>query len=252
LLRRCGGEQPATPGAVSVRRLASPLAAVIAALEHAAELGELSPGDLEWCLKRLTGRFRGELDADGTGRRNDILRVASRVFLRRGYHHVTISEIAGELSLTKAGVYHYFGSKQEILEAICDQAMAACEGAVIGSLATPGTAAERLQHVAERYAELFLSDERLVVLVRHYYYDVSEIARAGMRKRRKALEAQLRQALEDGVREGVFEAPDASVAMLGMLGTVNWMYSWYQPDGRLAAAEVRDVVVRQVLRGVMP
>lgn len=250
MLRCCGGEQP-SKGAVSVRRLASPLAAVIAALEHAAELDELSKGDLEWSLERLRGRFRGGPDADGTGRRNDILRVASRVFLRRGYHHATISEIASELSLTKAGVYHYFGSKQEVLEAICDQAMAACEGAVITGIGTSGTAAERLQRVAEHYAELFLSDERLVVLVRHYY-DVSEVARAGLRKRRKAMEAQLRQALEDGVQEGAFQAPDPSVAMLGMLGTVNWMYSWYQPDGRLAPTEVRDVVVRQVLRGVMP
>ncbi len=232
-----------------ISRPASPLAAVIAALERAAEVGELSQGDLEWSRSRLSARSRSEHGSDGGARRDDIVRAATRVFLSRGYHHATIGEIAAELSLTKAGVYHYFRSKQAVLEAVCDQAMAASEEAVAASLAASGTGAERLQRAAEHYAELFQSDERLIVFMRHYD-DVSDTTRARLRTQRKRMEDQLRRVLEDGVRDGTIDTPDAAVAMLGVFGTVNWMYSWYERDGPLSPEQVRDVLVRQVLKGV--
>jgi AcrR family transcriptional regulator len=226
----------------------SPLAAVTAALQRAAELGELSPAELEWSLSRLSGHSRRP-DPGGGDRRQEVLRAAASIFLRRGYHHATLEEVAAELSLTKAGLYHYFGSKREILEAVCEQAMTAFEQVLTTSLALPGTAEDRLRHTAERYFDLFLSDGSLTVFVRHFD-DLSDGVRARMRQRRKRMEAQLRRTLEEGVGEGSFAAPDTQLAVLAVFGTVNWSHSWYERDGRLSPAEVRDALVRQVLHGI--
>ncbi len=237
------GPLPAAAG-----RPFSPLGAVTAALERAAELGELSPAELEWSLSRLSGHARRP-DAGGADRRQEVLRAATSVFLRRGYHHATLEEVAAELSLSKAGLYHYFGSKREILEAVCEHAMTAFEQVLTASLALSGTAEDRLRHAAERYFDLFLSDGSLTVFVRHFD-DLSDGMRARMRRRRKRTEAQLRRTLEEGVGDGFFEAPDARLAVLAMFGTVNWSHSWYERDGRLSPAEVRDALVRQVLHGI--
>jgi TetR/AcrR family transcriptional regulator, cholesterol catabolism regulator len=234
---------------MSISRPQSPLAAVTAALERAAELGELTPAELDWSLSRLSGLSRRSSGVEGGDRRQDVLRAATSVFLRRGYHHATLGEVAAELSLTKAGLYHYFGSKQEILEAICDQAMTAVEKVLTAGLALPGTAEDRLRRAAGRYLDLFLSDGSLTILVRHFD-DLSERVRARMCRRRQRLEARTGRTLEEGVRQGVFDAADTHLAVLAVFGTINWTHSWYERDGRLSAVEVRDALVRQVLQGI--
>ena len=245
---------PRTPRGDTTRGEAaqpSPLASVVGALKRAGSRGELSDIEIEWSVARLSGKVRrGNPRLDGVDRPDDILRTATEVFRRNGYHHATIDEIANELFLTKAGVYHYFASKQEILEAICDRAMTAAEEAVASGVADGGDPYEQLRLALERYAEALMGQEGLQILLLHVN-EISEKGQADIRRRRKALEALLRRVVEDGIRSGVFETDDAQVAVYGMLGAVNWMYSWYVSGGRLPAAKVRDTLVRQSILGVL-
>src|SRR5438105_8899748 len=110
---------------------ATPLSSVLSVLKKAEKRGELSPTEIEWSIGRLSGKVRrGNPRLEGVDRKEGILRASAEVFRRRGYNHATIDEIASELFLTKAGVYHYFASKQEILENLCSHAMTAAELAV--------------------------------------------------------------------------------------------------------------------------
>jgi AcrR family transcriptional regulator len=229
----------------------SPLASVVSALKRAGARGELSDIEIEWSVARLSGKVRrGNPRLDGVDRPDDILRTATQVFRRNGYHHATIDDIANELFLTKAGVYHYFASKQEILEAICDRAMTAAEEAVASGLAEETEPYPRLRLALERYAEALMGQEGLPILLLHVD-EISEKGQADIKRRRKDLEASLRRVVEEGIRTGVFQTDDAQVAVYGMLGAMNWMYSWYVPGGRLPAAKVRDTLVQQSILGVL-
>lgn len=229
----------------------SPLANVVSVLERAGTRGELTNIEIEWSVARLSGQVRrGNPRLDGVDRPDDILRTATQVFGRNGYHHTTIDEIANELFLTKAGVYHYFASKQEILEAICNRALAAAEAAVLSALSEETEPYPRLKLALERYADVLMEHEGLAILIRHVD-ELSESGQDQIRKRRKAIESILRKAVEEGIKTGVFETGDAHVAVFGMLGALNWMYSWYAPHGRLPAATVRDNLITQTLQGLM-
>ena len=48
-----------------------------------------------------------------------ILDVGLRLFASRGFEATSLQDIADEMSLTKAALYHYFPSKLEILRAVC-------------------------------------------------------------------------------------------------------------------------------------
>ena len=50
-------------------------------------------------------------------RRDEILDAAGRLFTAKGYDNVTISDIADEIKVAKGTIYHYFKSKDELLEA---------------------------------------------------------------------------------------------------------------------------------------
>jgi AcrR family transcriptional regulator len=53
-----------------------------------------------------------------------ILRVAERLFARRGYRNVTVRDIAEAAHVTHPLIYHYFGSKRGLLAAVVDRSQA--------------------------------------------------------------------------------------------------------------------------------
>lgn len=48
-------------------------------------------------------------------KKEDILRSASLVISRSGYHNATMEDIAAELLMTKGSLYYYFKNKEELL-----------------------------------------------------------------------------------------------------------------------------------------
>src|ERR1051326_4445106 len=57
-------------------------------------------------------------------RRQSILDAARRCFLRKGFHATSMQEIQAEADLSAGGIYIYFKSKEEIVEAIALDTMA--------------------------------------------------------------------------------------------------------------------------------
>ena len=54
-------------------------------------------------------------------RRHQILEAASSCFARRGFHQCTMHDICAEAQLSPGAVYRYFHSKEEIIEAMCEE-----------------------------------------------------------------------------------------------------------------------------------
>ena len=63
------------------------------------------------------------------GKREAILRAATRVFARNGYFNSKVADIAAAAGVADGTVYLYFKSKEEILHSIFDQNMAEAIGA---------------------------------------------------------------------------------------------------------------------------
>src|SRR5215218_9949850 len=50
-------------------------------------------------------------------RRQQIIDAAYRCFARKGFHQTTMREIYAEAGLSPGAIYHYFASKEDIIEA---------------------------------------------------------------------------------------------------------------------------------------
>jgi AcrR family transcriptional regulator len=59
---------------------------------------------------------------DAQRTRSDILEVARREFAERGYSGARVDEIAARTSTTKRMIYYYFGGKEQLFEAVLEQA----------------------------------------------------------------------------------------------------------------------------------
>ena len=61
--------------------------------------------------------------ANWTARRQAIVDTSAAVFARRGYHATGIMDLCAANDLGKGSLYHYIGSKEELLVAIHDRVM---------------------------------------------------------------------------------------------------------------------------------
>ena len=56
----------------------------------------------------------------GQRRRNELLKIAYRIFIEKGYNNTSVDEIIAEAGIAKGTYYYYFPSKEATLEAVID------------------------------------------------------------------------------------------------------------------------------------
>jgi TetR/AcrR family transcriptional regulator, fatty acid metabolism regulator protein len=110
----------------------------------------------------LTGRSTGQED-----KRRLILDAAVRVFASKGYHASRVGDIAEEAGVAHGLLYHYFRSKEELLETISRETWRDVADAVRLVEETDESARERLAGIAKILLRAWRRDPNLVrVLVR--------------------------------------------------------------------------------------
>jgi TetR/AcrR family transcriptional regulator, fatty acid metabolism regulator protein len=118
-------------------------------------------------------------------RRRQIQQAAVRTFAQKGYHACRVSDIASEAGVAYGLVYHYFGSKEALLEAIFEETWGAMLATISSVDQLEEPAAEQVRKVTEIVLRTWKRDPDLVrVLVRevtrsaHLERESAEIARA--------------------------------------------------------------------------
>lgn len=96
-------------------------------------------------------------------RRAHILAIATEVFLEVGFEKTSMAEIAQRVGGSKATLYNYFGSKDELFVAVMDLSAQRLMGTVFDRLDRPGTLHEVLLETGVQYIKGLLSPELVAI-----------------------------------------------------------------------------------------
>jgi AcrR family transcriptional regulator len=181
-------------------------------------------------------------------KREGVVEAAAALFAERGYHATTMQDLTDATGLTAGGLYHYIGSKEQLLIAICDALMEPLleKAEALGLDALEPEPALRalvgawVAHVAahRRHMIVFLQ-ERHVIEREPQWRHV-----AGSRKR---FERLLDQTLARVEAAHAAAFADRRLATFALLGMVNHLPQWYRPRGRLAVEQIADGFCDMVL-----
>ena len=100
-----------------------------------------------------------------SGKREAILRAATRVFARNGYFNSKVADIARAAEVADGTVYLYFKSKEEILHSIFDQNMADAINSGRELIRNAADPREQLRRIAQLHLERLGADRDLAVAV---------------------------------------------------------------------------------------
>jgi AcrR family transcriptional regulator len=140
-------------------------------------------------------------------KRNEILDVAQRLVYTRGYERMSIQDILEDLHISKGAFYHYFDSKQAVLEAVIKRMIDTVEQLLIPIVAdTHLSAVDKLERFFAASARWKITQKPFfMALLRIWYTDDNALVRqkvsaTGIQRVNPLLAAIIRQ----GVAEGVF------------------------------------------------
>src|SRR2546423_8923030 len=187
-----------------------------------------------------------------SGKRELILRAATRVFARNGYFNSKVADIARAAEVADGTVYLYFKSKDEILHSIFDQNMA--EAIASGRMLTKSLSdpREKLRRIARLHLERLGADRDLAVVfqveLRGSTKFMEEFSAAGFAEYLDLL----RKMIEEGQRSRVFRKDlNAKVAAKILFGALDEMATnWIISHRNYKLEPMADIVMDVFLNGV--
>jgi TetR/AcrR family transcriptional regulator, fatty acid metabolism regulator protein len=186
-------------------------------------------------------------------RRRRILDAAVRVFARSGYHGSRVGDIAADAGVAHGLLYHYFASKDEVLETVFRENFGQLLERFRAVEAAEEPAPEKLEGIAKILLRTWRNDPDLVTVM------VREVARspqlqAQVDEVREAF-AIVQRVIEQGQADGTFrrdvDAQLASWVVYGGLEEVltGWVLGQL-PDGEEEVARAERTAIELALGGL--
>jgi TetR/AcrR family transcriptional regulator, cholesterol catabolism regulator len=183
-------------------------------------------------------------------RRQAIVDTSARVFARRGYHATGIMDLCAANDLGKGALYHYIGSKEELLAAIHDRVMD--EVMLGGTRVTEagGSPSQQLAMLGEELLDVIHRYPDHVWVFLHEFPALTGERAEQFRGRRRKYEQQVEGVLRAGVDSGEFRDIDPWLTARAWLGMHNYTYLWLKKGGRLSARAVAKPFAEIFMRGI--
>jgi AcrR family transcriptional regulator len=166
-----------------------------------------------------------------------------------GYHGATVEEIAAALHMKKGNLYYYFRNKEEILFA-CHQYSLERLFAALDEVEKSGLSPEdKIRRLIVAFVHLVLDELHGTALG----IDLEALSPQHLKTiivGRDRFDHGLRRILEEGIGSGAFASADAKLLSFAMLGAVNWIPRWYNPDGPATSQEIADRFADYLIAGL--
>src|SRR5581483_6438623 len=153
--------------------------------------------------------------------------------------------------LYKGSLYHYIGSKEDLLVRVFERAMGGLlsevEDIVHDRSLRP---TEQLRRIVLAHVRAVASNLDALTVYLHEFRALAGESLTRVRRQRERYQCLVQEVVQRGVDLGEFATPDARVATLGVLGMCNWMVQWYRPSGRLAPGQIGEQFADVLLGGL--
>jgi len=187
-------------------------------------------------------------EAQYAAKRRAVIFAAGAAFRRKGYHNASMVEIARSLGLSKAALYYYVKSKEEILfecHVMVYDAMGLCVKSARGQ---GKTGLEKLKLLYGEFARLLTRDGlALLADVDSLKGDYQKTVLA----RRGKIERAVTRLVKMGMGDGTIKKADPKVTVFFLMGALNWLNVWYEPGGRLSGEDIAAQFVNQMSAGIV-
>lgn len=183
--------------------------------------------------------------------KSDILTAAADLFAQKGFRNTNIIEIGSACNASKSRMYHYFASKELMLEAMLLEhvnGLLTVVREIVESDLAPEDKFREYLLVHLRYYHAHGARHKVLLTDSEY---LPEAAQAEVRQAEHRLMERLAAILKQLNPEKFATRAEATAHAMLIYGMLNWTYTWYQPTGKLRIDALARKAADLCLRGIL-
>lgn len=181
-----------------------------------------------------------------------IVEQAVGLFADKGYEGTGIGDIAEAMDMSRPSFYHYFESKEALLEKVLE----GYTGEVTAYLrdvrndATSSPSEKLALAISGLARRVAAKPAHLRLLAGSENSFPPRLARAHKHARHEAFEHVV-SILREGVEAGQLRPVDEEITALALFGMCHWIAWWYRPDGPATVDQIADEMANLMLSGLV-
>lgn len=201
---------------------------------------------------RATGAKVAESRRPARETEQAFIAAATSLFARNGYNGTSVSEVASELGLTTASLYYHVTGKQELLLRVLSTGMSDFLQRLEALAKQPISDREKVRIAVENHLDFVLGNKEAVTVFLRERRFLESPYRERYQAQVDRYDELFTEFITAGVRDGELPEVDPHVTRLAILGMINWLVEWYEPDGRMTPFEIKltmsNLIMQRLLR----
>ena len=174
-------------------------------------------------------------------RQERVVAIAAELFAECGFAATSMTDLSEATGLAAGGLYHYIGSKKQLLFRICDELMEPLLIEAHAIVETDESAVTQLRELLRAWLDhIARHRHHMTVFQQERHLIERDPQWRTIRRQRKDFELILDGVLERCERDGTLSFPDRPLALRALLGMVNHTSTWLRPRGRLTPEQIAD------------
>ncbi len=153
--------------------------------------------------------------------------------------------------MSKATLYGYFPSKEDLLAAIFHRTMTLVEEGLRDIERRGAPPAEQLRQVIRHQVRTVVAERSFLTVFFGEEPNLPARLARSIARRKAGYDRAVQGIVERGVRSGAFAVPEPRLLVWALLGMSNWVYRWYNPAGAWDADAIAEAFIALVEPGYL-
>jgi AcrR family transcriptional regulator len=217
--------------------------------------GDASTAPTQSRIDRRRREAREQPSESYLRRRGELELAAAAVMRRKGFHDMTLRDLANEVGAERASIYYYVAGKEELLADMVLRALLENQAALHEIGARQASAAEKIRACIRVLMGQF--DRHFPYLYIWVHQDLGRFEGIDKTELDRIVDLSQREfefierLVGEGVAAGEFVTSlPVGVVAQSLIGLVAWTYRWYEPGHTLSADLLADGLADIALRGL--
>lgn len=175
---------------------------------------------------------------------------ACRLFRESGFHATSVRDIAEKVGIQGGSLYAHIRGKDDLLWDVVNSAADRFFAAIEPIIASKANVMQRLRKAIIAHVEVVAADIDAAAVYTVEWRHLPAERRAAITARRDGYENLFRSLVSEAIHERHLTPTDAAGATLFVLSSLNFMFTWYKPDGRMSSREIGTMLADFILDGL--
>ena len=190
--------------------------------------------------------------ASKLGDQGDVLSNAARLFREKGFERTSLKEIAEACNMLPGSLYYRYNSKEALLVELMRRGVDLVTAEVESAYASSDDPLERLRLCINAHLRALLVDSDAVYVLLFEWRALGPEAREEIIELRDQYESLWAGILETMIAQGVVRKNiDGRLLRLIGLGALNWVATWFDPNGAHSLDTIGDLIWQIAMDGVI-